>query len=114
MCSYKYRFNFCQSRSLYHIISNISGVSWSEVSIWIVMAMESQAEALGQLTTDDLEGKVAIMSLLKIPFRFSCLNVVAMIIPFCLHFQIITDENYEINNLLNYILKVSTFLDILF
>lgn len=25
------------------------------------MAMESQAEALGQLTTDDLEGKVVMM-----------------------------------------------------
>lgn len=30
----------------------------------LVLAMESQAEALGQLTTDDLEGKVAINSFL--------------------------------------------------
>lgn len=29
-------------------------------SVLLVMAMESQAEALGQLATDDLEGKVKL------------------------------------------------------
>jgi hypothetical protein len=31
--------------------------------------MESQAEALGQLTTDDLEGKVKSHSLVYVPFH---------------------------------------------
>lgn len=37
--------------------------------ILIVLAMESQAEALGQLTTDDLEGKVKSHSLVYVPFH---------------------------------------------
>ena len=32
------------------------------------MAMESQAEALGQLTADDLEGKVTVLFSLQIYF----------------------------------------------
>jgi hypothetical protein len=34
------------------------------------MAMESQAEALGQLTTDDLEGKVLMMFIFFVSFLF--------------------------------------------
>ena len=34
--------------------------------------MESQAEALGQLTSDELDGKVAVISLYSL---FFCLNI---------------------------------------
>lgn len=37
----------------------------------IVLAMESQAEALGELTSDDLEGKVPFISFLLSPFSSS-------------------------------------------
>ena len=40
--------------------------------ILIVLAMESQAEAIGQLTTDDLEGKVVIISLTFLSHSISC------------------------------------------
>lgn len=38
------------------------------LKIFVVLAMESQAEALGQLTTDDLEGKVKVLFFLQIYF----------------------------------------------
>lgn len=38
------------------------------LKILVVLAMESQAEALGQLTADDLEGKVKVLFSLQIYF----------------------------------------------
>lgn len=65
--------NLCGKRKRERKFACIRGPKWSDVvfdlhklSCWLlllfgstVMAMESQAEALNQLTTDDLEGKVA-------------------------------------------------------
>ena len=59
------------------------------------MAMESQAEALGQLTTDDLEGKVAISFFFYIPFNFLTLflYVFVMILPFVSFFQMLMEDD---------------------